>query len=219
MRRARAGWAGLAIALVAAGGCRAVVELVESDPAAAPDAAGPDPACVPWSFQPATIDACALPAPGPALALTAGTWRYDTNSGALTDPDQDVTFPTSALVTPAAGPELRFVSIARFEVGAGAILQISGKRPLVVAAWSDAVIAGAIDASSRIGAPAAGADPDACGATAAARGTANPEGAGGGGGGGLGAAGAAGGAGVDGAAAGGDGGARAAAPVGVRGGC
>lgn len=217
MRPARA--AGVAIALVAVGGCRAVVELVESDPAAAVDAAGPDPACQPWSFQPATLDACALPAPGAALALTPGTWRYDTNSGALTDPDQDVTFPTSALVTPALGPELRVMSIARFEIAAGASLRISGKRPLVVAAWSDAVIAGAIDATSQIGAPAAGADPDACDATAAASGSANPEGAGGGGGGGLGAAGAAGGAGVDGAAGGGAGGARAPAPVGVRGGC
>lgn len=217
MRAARA--AAIAIALVAAGGCRAVVELVESDPAAEVDAAGPDPGCQPWSFAPATLDPCALPAPGPALTLTAGTWGYDTNSGALTDPAQDVTFPPSALVMPAGGPELRAVSIARFDVGPGAVLRVSGKRPLVVVAWSDAAIAGAVDVTSRSGAPAAGADPDACAATAAAGGTANPEGAGGGGGGGLGAAGAAGGAGVDGAAGGGDGGGSAATPVGVRGGC
>jgi hypothetical protein len=212
-----------ALALLATStGCRVLVELVESGDAAdagGPDALVVDPDCGAWTFAPASLDACDLPAPGPALVLGPGVWSFDSNSGALTDPAEDASFPTSALVTPPEGPEVRVVSVERFELAAGATLRVHGKRPLVIVAWTIAEIEGDLDATSRLGRPAAGADPEPCAATAATAGAEHVEGAGGGGGGGFAEAGAAGGTGNDGVAAGGGGGMAAAAAVAPRGGC
>lgn len=216
--------AGRALALVAvaatSGGCRVLVELVETDPdeTAGVDARPIDPTCDEWPLAPAILDPCVLPAPGPALVLGDGLWVYDTNSGALTDPAQDVTFPVSALTMPAEGPEVRAMSIERFELVPASRLRVVGKRPLVLVVWSTARVAGTVDATSRIGAPSAGADPEACALAPPQIGTSDLEGSGGGGGGGLGASGASGGDGNDGLASGGAGG-LAADPVVVRGGC
>jgi hypothetical protein len=214
----------LAIALVlsTSSGCRALAELVEREPEdeLALDAATDGPPCDPWTFMPAGLDPCVLPQPsGGAIALTTGRWSYDTNSGSLTDPDQNASFPSSSLVRALDGTELRVVSAEALVVDPDAVLEIRGSRPLLLLSWSDARIAGAIDATSHPDAPAAGSDPSACDGARATPGGDDPEGAGGGGGGGLGLAGASGGAGNATLTAGGQGGAAATPPIALRGGC
>jgi hypothetical protein len=206
-----------AVLLVSSGGCRLLVELAESDPAhggAEVDAGPIEPGCAAWSFAPAALDPCALPLPGPSLVLGDGAWLYDTTLGALTDAVGDVTFPASALVTPADGVEVRALLVDGFELAPGAVLRVVGRRPLVLVAWSSARVAGTLDATSHAGEPAAGADPDHCTAAPAVAGTADGEGGGGGGGG----AGADGGDGNGGAASGGAGGG-APSLIAVAGGC
>jgi hypothetical protein len=210
----------LLAALVLATGCRGLVELVEREPSVDESVdATPSPTCDAWSFTPVGIDPCAVPAPEGALVLTAGTWSYDTNSGALTDPAQNASFPPGALVDAPDGTELRVLSVASLRVDAGAVLVLRGKRPLLALAWSRADVLGTIDATSRLDGAGAGADPDACDALGATRGSDDAEGAGGGGGGGLGLTGAAGGTGNDGLTAAGMAGPATPPPIGFRGGC
>lgn len=208
----------LASLAVTGGGCRLIVELVETNPQhdPSPDAMSlTDPRCTTWSHTSETFEPCELPTPTASLELGDGIWTLDTNSGSLTDPNDDASFPASALIT-AQGIEARVVSIERFSLASGATLNVRGKRPLIIATWSDADIAGLIDLTSRSRAPAAGANPDACGSSG--NGADNTEGAGGGGGGGFATNGAPGGSGADGLGA--AGGAGAAAPaITLRGGC
>ncbi len=202
------------------GGCRVLAELVEADPsdATAPDASSNVPICDAWSHTPQTFDPCAIPEPSAPLELSDGTWMFDTNSGALTGPDDNATFPTSALITPSGGVEVRAVSVERLVVSPTATLYVRGKRPLILVSWSDADLRGVIDVTSRPGMPAAGANPEGCAGAAAGPGSNDLEGAGGGGGGGFGTSGAIGGTGRDGLA--GAGRAGGASPTGMfRGGC
>lgn len=210
------------VALSALGsGCRVIVELIETDPhdGTAPDAMLPsDPRCGAWNHAPDTFDPCDVPTPSMSLELGDGVWTFDTNSGSLTDPDDNATFPTSALITAKSGIEARALSVERLSLSAAATLLVRGKRPLIMVSWSDADLRGVIDVTSRSGTSAAGSNPDACAGTTAGTGADNVEGAGGGGGGGFGTNGAAGGSGDDGLAT--AGGAGAAAPIATfRGGC
>jgi hypothetical protein len=213
------------VALVASialcSGCRVIAELIENDPrnGAAPDALLPsDPRCGAWSHAPETFDPCDVPPSSMSLELGDGVWVFDTNSGSLTDPDDNATFPASALITAQSGVEARALSIERLSLSGAATLYVRGKRPLIIVSWSDADLHGVIDVTSRSGMPAAGSNPDVCTATAAGIGADSVEGAGGGGGGGFGTSGAAGGAGDDGLATAGSAGAMA--PIATfRGGC
>ncbi len=223
--------AALAAALLAGSGCRALVELVETDPAAATvDGGGPPPdaptdwgdagiVCTGWDYSPAHVDPCDLPVPDPDLVLGPGMWTYDTNSGALTDPQLSATFPASVLLAQAGGPELRVVSVQSLDVQNGAILRATGERPLVIVSWSDLTVAGTIDVGGSVGDPGAGANPSACPNTGPQDGTDSTEGASGGGGGGFASAGGDGGTGSSGVAAAGTGGAAIALPAYLRGGC
>jgi len=229
----------LAAAAAAAGlgaGCQLIVELVETDTSqsAQPDAADhdvdgadhdvdgalpvdADVECTTWPYTPEHFDPCAIPPPSGELVLTPGLWFYDTNSGALTDPNSDATFPASSLQAQAEGPEVRVLSADTIIVESGAALFASGKRPLILVSWSTIEVDGTIDVTSRNPFAGAGSDPTSC--LAASRGEDNSEGAGGGGGGGFGEAGADGGTGLDGAAAAGTGATRSPMPVAIRGGC
>lgn len=220
----------LVVGLCCGSGCRVLVELIEDDEAADVDgganAADADPTrvdadvdCASWSYQPAHFDPCALPAPTAGLSLGPGLWTYDTNSGALTDPRFDASFPPSVLVTPADGPEVRIVSASFVDVQSGAILRATGQRPLVIVSWSDLAVAGEIDLSSTLASSGAGANPTACPELALQHGADSPEGAGGGGGGGFGSIGGAGGPGDGGVTAAGAAGAAVPVPDALRGGC
>lgn len=188
------------IAVAFSSGCRVLAELLEADPsdATAPDALPGDPRCDAWSFAPTTFDPCELPAPSASLDLSDGEWILDTNSGALTGPDANATFPVSALITPHDGVEVRALSVDRLAIATAATLYVRGKRPLILVSWSDAELLGVVDVTSRPGMPAAGANPDVCAGMVAGNGGDDLEGAGGGGGGGFGTRGAPGGSGNNG---------------------
>jgi hypothetical protein len=218
---------------LAGSGCRVVTELVESDTdtegnpdaATSPDAtptpgadARPNTDCTPWAFEPDHVSPCDAPAPTGNLSLTAGEWIYDTNSGALLDPNSNASFPTSTLLQPQVGPELRALVADAVDIPDGAILRVIGKRPLIVIAWSTIDVAGTINLTSSTEIAAAGADHDGCATAAATPGGDNVDGAGGGGGGGYGSAGADGGHGLDGAGTAGTAGGMI-PRSGIRGGC
>lgn len=220
----------LLTALSCGSGCRVLVELIEDDDTADvdgganlvdadPDRTDADVDCSTWPYAPAHFDPCALPAPTAGLTLEPGLWTYDTNSGALTDPRFDASFPPSILVTPTDGPQVRIVSVSFVDLQSGAILRATGQRPLVIVSWSDATVSGEIDLSSTLASPGAGANPAACPEIALQHGADSPEGAGGGGGGGFGSIGAAGGPGDGGLTAAGAGGAAVSPPDALRGGC
>jgi hypothetical protein len=208
------------IAVTFSSGCRVLAALIEADPSAgtAPDASPSVQTCGAWSYTPKTFDPCDLPAPSASLDLSDGEWLFDTNSGALTGPDANATFPASRLITAAEGVEVRAVSVDRIALAAAATLYVRGKRPLILASWSDAELLGVVDVTSRPGMPAAGANPDACAGTAAGNGANDLDGAGGGGGGGFGTSGAPGGSGNDGLASAGGAGVASPRPT-LRGGC
>jgi hypothetical protein len=194
----------IATTCMATSGCRLVVELIETDSSESPaPEAGDDSVCAPWSYAPETFDPCAVPRSAGPLELTNGNWLYDTTSGVLTDPSQNTTMPTSALISAQGGIEARALSVDAFSIANSATLRIRGKQPLIIVSWSTADVSGLIDLTSHPSDAAAGSNPDACAPAAAGTGTDNTEGAGGGGGGGFGTNGGAGGNGDDGGAAGG----------------
>jgi hypothetical protein len=211
-----------ALMVICAGGCRALVELIEAeeDGPAGDGGVGPDASvdCT-WPFQPERFDPCAIPSPGEPLILGPGEWWYDTNSGALTDPALDAWFPASALIVQPGGVEIRVVSADAVDLQEGAILRATGKRPLVLVSWSDLTVAGVVDVGSRPGSAGAGADPETCPDADRQDGENSGDGAGGGGGGGFGSPGARGGDGNAGDADGGDGGDPLSLPGALRGGC
>lgn len=222
----------LVVALGLCTGCRLIVELVESDdddPAAVdggadtadadPDRVDADPQCDNWSYAPAHFAPCSISTPLDGLILGSGDWAYDTDTGALTDPQMNMTFPPSGLVVQNNGVELRLVTASYMEIQAGAILRATGARPLALVSWSDTIIDGTIDVSSAAGFPGAGADPVVCPDVAAQIGSNSSEGAGGGGGGGFGSMGGDGGTGDGGLTAAGTGGVAVQLPGDVRGGC
>jgi len=213
-------------ALLGSTGCRVLVEIVESDTTdggANVDAntdqgdAGID--CRDWSFSPAHFDPCDLPVPSQDLVLRPGMWSYDTNSGALTDPESNASFPAGLLLPQDGGPEIRVISVHSLTIENGAILRPTGKRPLVIVSWTDMTVSGTIDVSSAIDYAAAGANPTSCDGPATLAGTSDANGSGGGGGGALAADGGGGGDGSDGAALGGVGGSQVSLPGYLLGGC
>lgn len=200
-------------AVVAGSGCRAIVELVEAD-GEKPDTGA---SCEEWSYTPEHFDPCAVSGPSGACTLTPGAWQYDTNSGALTDPDFAVTFPSSELSRQSDGVEARILLCTSIRVEDGAELRVVGQRPLIFASWSTIAVDGVIDLTSHVGAAGAGANASAC--DPAGPGANDSSGGGGGGGGGFGSAGAHGGTGGTSAAAGGTAGQSSPRPSTVRGGC
>ncbi len=220
-------------AFLASSGCRVLVEIVESNPAADGGAGGADANnadanmdwgdsgmdCHGWSFSPAHFDPCDLPVPTEDLVLRPGVWSYDTNSGALTDPEVNASFPASVLLAQDGGPQVRIVSVLSLTIEDGAVLRATGKRPLVIVSWSDMTVAGTIDVSSTVDHVAAGANPTNCDDPMTLAGADDANGSSGGGGGGLGGDGGDGGDGNGGAAVGGSGGNKISLPAYILGGC
>lgn len=167
------------------------------------------------TFPARHFDACTIPDPtGPLELATAGTYTFDTTTGALVDPAGASSLPPSGMFTNG-----RVLSVVSLRVAAGTTLRVTGMAPLVVAAWTTIEIEGTVDAGS-LGTPTtlgAGANPTGCAAHNATAGQ-NGAGAGGGGGGGGAAAGGRGGGGNNGNTNGGPGGAAITAPL-LLGGC
>lgn len=163
-------------------------------------------------FEGRQFKGCDIPRPTESLTLdVAGTYTYNTDTGALGAPGGTTTTPANVVV-----PAGRVISVEAFNLASGARLRVLGAKPLIVASWSTIDVAGVIDASSNATENGAGANPSGCAQHAAGPGQSNTSGAGGGGGGGNGGAGAAGGRGD--AGNGGAGGATVTAPL-LLGGC
>ncbi len=186
--------------------------------------------CTMWS--PHNFVACSIPAPSSGLDLTAGTWTFSTDSGALTDPTSASTTPANKPIMQSDGSTAYLISIASLNVEAGATLQVIGAEPLIVASWDTIMVAGAIDVGSTATRVGAGSSPQPqCavtpwsttpGATAMLGQDEVPTtgGSGGGGGGALDGSGGGGGSGDSPEASdGGFGGVAVSAPAIVRGGC
>lgn len=164
------------------------------DPLDAPGVdATPDPIdapsfdCSAWSPRPAHFDPCAIAEPSMGLELTdTGTYVYNTETGVLLDPDMVESNPNSTpLIPPAAEPRVRVLSVDRLLVGSDTTLRVEGAHPLIVAAWTDIVIAGTVDVSSNAAdGPGAGANTGTCMAADPGGPQMNNGGGGGGGGGG-----------------------------------
>jgi hypothetical protein len=167
------------------------------------------------TFPARHFDACAIPQPSGDLRLTiAGSYTYDTTTGALLDPGGGSSLPPGGMFTNG-----RVLSVTSLYVAAGTTMRVTGSAPLIVAAWNTIEVDGTIDAAS-LGTPTtlgAGANPAGCSTHPAVLGQ-NGAGAGGGGGGGGGAAGGRGGDGNNGGNNGGVGGTLIAAPL-LLGGC
>ena len=211
------------ILVLAASGCRGILGIEQ--PVDVIDAAVDAPElCATW--HPQGFDPCTLGAAMPALHLGAGQYVYDTtlDGGKLTDSAGQLVAQSRLTVLQSDGSAVAVLSVDALAIDAGATLRVVGLRPLLVVAWSTAVIDGAIDAGSHIGMPALGANANVvCAGTAGIDGT-NASimgGSGGGGGGGFqGQGGHAGSGGTSPAASGGRGGsAVATAPAAIHGGC
>lgn len=176
--------------------------------------------CTTWNARHFTP--CAIPAPGPAVTLPAGsTITYDTDlPGFVEDPPAD----PPALALAQGGAEAVLISVESLTIPAGTTLRAIGARPLVIASWSTISIDGVLDVGSstadgRIG---AGANPTICGVGRAQAGddeTTTGGGSGGGGGGAFGGNGGKGGPGDGLENPGGNGGQKTTIPTIVRGGC
>jgi hypothetical protein len=182
-----------------------------------PDADLPDapPTCASW--MPRHFDACAIPAPTGALAVSDGV--YDTDTGTLTDGESTST-PPSVTITQGDGTAARVISVDGFTVTTS--LRAVGSMPLIVASWSTITIEGDIDVTSRRGGFGIGAGGNDGACTVATSGGGGGGGTGGGGGGGFGGRGGDGGDGDSntGPVSGGNGGAPlGSTPTDVRGGC
>jgi len=137
--------------LLAACGCRSILGIEPPIDDGDPPVIDAPALCSLW--HPAALDPCALGAPGPALHLAAGAYTYDTTDagGALTDAGGRTVIASSLTLPQDDGPALAVLSVAALDVAAGATIQLVGVKPLVIVAWSTAVVDGALDASSHLG--------------------------------------------------------------------
>ncbi|HEY4241277.1 MAG TPA: hypothetical protein VGM88_15755 [Kofleriaceae bacterium] len=153
--------------------------------------AAPPAGCASWNAM--LFDPCELPAPAGDLVLADTGRVYDTTADAFI-PAAPMPY-ASALVTLATGEQVRVLSVNHFALAAGVPLRVTGDYPLVIAAWTELDLDGALDgSSSSSGVPGPGANPMACASGAptpgglgmhATNGGSNDRGGSGGGGGGA----------------------------------
>jgi hypothetical protein len=102
--------------------------------------------------------------------------------------------PAPVVRTQAGGPEIVVLAARHFTIAAGATLRLTGSRPVVLAVFGNATVAGTVDANASGATPGAGGNATCTATRKGGEGTGSASGgASGGGGGGFGTAGAAGG--------------------------
>jgi hypothetical protein len=174
------------ILVLVAAGCRGILGIEHPiDVDAMVDSA----LCATW--HPQGFDPCALDAPMPALHLGAGQYLYDTtlDGGKLTDGAGQVVAQSRLTVMQPDNSAVAVLSVDGLAIDAGATVRVVGPKPLLVVAWSTALIDGVLDAGSHIGMTSLGANANIlCGGGTAGIDGSNATqngGSGGGGGGGL----------------------------------
>jgi hypothetical protein len=105
-------------------------------------------ACTAWQFIPRMFHACDLPAPTGGLRLDSGTYTYDTDRGELRAPGGQLMTAPASLTLQIGGHAVRAVAVDELRIAAGAQLRAIGSQPLLLASFSRATVAGAIDVSS-----------------------------------------------------------------------
>jgi hypothetical protein len=128
------------------------------------------PICTTW--HPQFFDACRIPSPNGDLHLTVANspYKIDTttgpdNSATVTDKNNTVIDVAGMLWPQTNGPDTALLSVNAFQVDAGVEVDVTGSKPLIIAAWSMTAIDGTIDAGSHTATPrpGPGANPVACG--------------------------------------------------------
>lgn len=184
-----------------------------TDSSVAIDTTQPD-TCANWTAK--HFDACAIPSPPPGdlnLGVALSDYTLDTSNATLKGKANTSIPITTMVVSQAAGPDVMLVSIRNFTLDAGATLTVTGSRPLVLAVWGTATIAGTIDASASLSTTGpGGSNSNECMNLTGATGMSMQPALGGGGGGLQGTGGR-------GGNVGGFGGTGIGAPAGIRGGC
>ena len=115
--------------------------------------------CTEWAPAPELVDPCQLGRPSRSLSLFRdGDYLYDTDTSELLAPDGESlgALPSVELEQTHVGMRVLFVDSV--EIGPNATLRAEGSRMLVLAAWNEIDIHGAIDVSSRLDRDGAGAN-------------------------------------------------------------
>ncbi len=97
-------------------------------------------------FIPSTDPDTGLPLEDPDTGETISLWVFDTDVGALTDPNGDV-----VLEVRTAQTNPGFMDLTRLVIDQNATLRAQGTRPLIISVAGDAEISGAIDVSGFAG--------------------------------------------------------------------
>jgi len=107
-------------------------------------------ACTLW--HPQHFMPCELGSPGPMQMLTAGgsPYTYDTTNGGgdLRDKTNTVLIHSPITLQQGDNTAIAVLSVAKFGVGAGAVLNVIGPKPLIIASWDTLDVIGEIDAGS-----------------------------------------------------------------------
>jgi hypothetical protein len=177
------------------GGSAAVDPFAPDADPNAPDAdpSAPDGAIVPlqcddWMLAPNILNTCtdiSIELETTSLT-TSGTYRYNTDSGRLTD-NLGVNVPHKSVVLEGDETAPRALVTGNFFLGMNSSMRVVGLRPLIIVSWGGMVIEGDIDVSSNTSGRGAGSNSSLC--VAAGPGLPDSDGSSGGGGGGFGRAG------------------------------
>lgn len=147
--------------------------------AAAPDAMAPDVGGTPFSYVPSNFEPGRVAVVVPRVQLNCGETVFDSTAGTFTN-DCGRTMPTMVLSPQPGGTTAALLAFAGLDILPGSALRVVGDKPVILAVFGNATIAGRLDARGNLSTPGAGGNNGAdCLSSAGA-----PPGAGLGGGGG-----------------------------------
>lgn len=114
------------------------------------------PLCQSWNMR--HFDACGLPQPLGDLVLTqAGSdYVWDTDDGTLTGKMNTPVSVVTTVLSQTDGPDVLVASVNNFTLEAGAYLDITGGRPMLIAVNGTATIHGDVDANGFFSSPGPG---------------------------------------------------------------
>jgi hypothetical protein len=198
-------------------GCSLVVDAFEKTPEEnAQIDAGETADCSDWPSLAADFDLCDQEPVTLDLVVDNGNWNLNTDSGELTDGEDNPVVINSRFVMMPNGIEAQVIMVSSLRMEDN--INAKGSRPLVIASWGDIEVNGSLQVEGSNSEPGAGANPADCGDSAGQAGLDDLGGASGGGGGAFGGPGGAGGTGDSDTSAGGAPGI-VSTGTGLRGGC
>jgi len=107
-------------------------------------------ACTMW--HPQHFSPCTLGSPSPMVTLAAANspYTYDTTNdgGDLTDKNGTVIAHSPITIQQSDGSPVAIYSLAKFTLASGAVLNVIGPKPLIIASWDTLDVMGDLDAGS-----------------------------------------------------------------------